>query len=166
MTAPLPPPNPAPLDPELVALLEKPHFPADPAFPKENYLQAFGRGAFQQLLIRSNQSDAVARIAPTTVTAQMVMFMASPFGFWAIDLDVRSEQGVLGRDEFIGRVRDPIRRPPAQLASVVCEQHIQARGVTKIQVADGPGIPERYQVCSLKTIGWYAAVLMLPQPSP
>lgn len=45
----------------------------------------------------------------------------------AIDLEEMSPQGVTGREDFLYRVQDPVRRPPA-MAPFTAEQHILAKG--------------------------------------
>ena len=60
-------------------------------------------------------------------------------GFWAIDFEEKSDRGVSGRDNFLNRVKDPIRRPPANIAAFIkSEQHILTQGVVKIQIAEKP----------------------------
>lgn len=154
MTAPPSQPHEPPIDPALAAMIEKPQLLVDPVFPPAGYLEVFGRAVFQQLLTEGQRSDALDRIRTTASTPQMVTFVAAPYGFWAIDLDVSSDRGVLGRSVFVDRVRDSIRRPPPQLAAVACEQHILARGVARIQISDGAKLAGGCaQVCSLRTVG-------------
>jgi len=82
---------------------------------------------------------------------------------WTIDF-AEISNGVSGKTEFLDRVKEQIRRPPPHLSSFAVEQHIIARGVVKIQVAgDSPGLSGQYQICDLKTVGWYVAVLVSPR---
>ena len=159
-------PNQVPLDPALTELISNPKLLADPVFPKDGYLEAFARGFFQHLLRQSNRENAIERIQTTSNNRHMTTLLAEGFGFWAIDLDAVSDSGVLGKDEFIGRVRERIRRPPPGLAAVAVEQHILDRGVARIQINDGPTLVGGAQVCSLKTVGWYVAALMIPKGVP
>ncbi len=159
-------PSQIPLGPALAALINNPKLLPDPVFPKEGYLQAFARGFFQHLLRESKRESAIERIQVTKNDRHMTSLLADGFGFWAIDLEAISDRGVLGKDEFAGRVREPIRRPPPELAAVAVEQHILDRGVARIQINDGPILPGGAQVCSLKTIGWYVATLMVPKRVP
>ena len=40
------------------------------------------------------------------------------------------------------------------------EQHILSHGVMQILTAERPKVPGHYEICKLKTIGWYAAQLV------
>src|SRR5262249_35483583 len=94
---------------------------------------------------------------------QMAMLVAQALGFWAIDLEATSERGVSGRDEFLSRVQETIRRPSPEMAAFTMEQHLVAKGVVKIQIEDRPPVPGEYQICKLRTIGWYVARLVSPR---
>lgn len=61
---------------------------------------------------------------------------------------------------ILAQVKEPIRRPPANMAAFTMGQHLLSHGVIKIQIAEGPSFPGEYEVCRLKTIGWYAAQLV------
>lgn len=150
------------VDPELSAMLEKPQFLAEPVFPKDNYLQVVADAVLRQVLTKMNASALIDRIRPSQPYRQMATLMAGSVGCWAIDLDETSERGVTGWEEFVSRVREPIRRPPPAMAAFTAEQHLVARGVLKIQIDDGPTAPGQYQVCKLKTVGWYVATFVLP----
>lgn len=151
-----------PLAEDLAELLAKPTLVPDPVFPKEGYLEAFGGAAFRQLLVQFDNPKLVEHIQLMNTNQQIAMFSADGFGFWAIDLDAHSERGVSGRDEFIARVKVPIRRPPPSMAAFAVEQHILARGVAKIQIEDEPPVPGLYQICRVKVVGWYLAALVSP----
>jgi hypothetical protein len=145
------------------AMLAKPPLLPDPVFPKENYLQVFGMSFFQMLLRKWQKPDLIPQITSHGSTRQMIMLMVGGVGFWAFDFEEKSDRGVSGRDEFLDRVKDPIRRPPANMAAFTVEQHQLARGVLQIQIAEGPSVPGQYEICRLKTIGWYAAQLVSPK---
>ena len=163
-TSATPPPPPAapPLDPVLARMLNEPFFIADPVYAKGNYLSEFGAAAFQAFLSENRKSHLVPRIATASNTPGMVMLRADNLACWTIDLEEISKKGVSGKNEFIDRVKDPVRRPPPEMAAFTMTQHILRRGVAKIQIADGPNLPGQYQVSSLKTVGWYVALLELP----
>ena len=144
-------------------MLEKPPLLPDPVFPKENYLQVFGASFFGSLLKDWGKPELVPQITSGGVTRQMVMLRVGWVAFWAFDFEEKSDQGVGGRDEFLDRVREPIRRPPANMAAFTAEQHLIARGVFQIQIAEGPALPEQYEICKLRTVGWYAAQLVSPK---
>jgi hypothetical protein len=146
---------------ELEDMLAKPEFLADPVFPKDDYLRSFATGFFRSILTRSNQEALIERIQVLRPHPQKATLRAGHLGFWAIDLEV-DWQGVSGREEFVSRVREPIRRPPPGLAAVALEQHILAKGVVRIQIEAEPPVAGEYQVCKLRTIGWYVAALMAP----
>ena len=110
-------------------MLKKPKFLAGPVFPKEHYLQSFGAHVFRQILAQFNKQELIGRLQVSNANQQMAMLMADGLGFWAIDLEVSSEQGVTGREEFLSRVSQPIRLPPAEMAAFTAEQHILAKGV-------------------------------------
>jgi hypothetical protein len=141
-------------------MLENPPLLPDPVFPKENYLRVFGTNFFQELLRQWQKPELIPQITSHGATRQMIMLRVGWMAFWAFDFEEKSEQGVSGRDEFRDRVKEPIRRPPANMAAFTMEQHLLARGVFKIQIAEGPALPGEYQICKLKTIGWYAARLV------
>lgn len=150
----------------LADLLAKPFFVVDPVFPKSGYLAAYAHVAFRQILTNSNLTELIGQIQVSSSTDQMVMLMARSQGFWAIDLDIASPRGVTGREEFVGRVRDPIRRPPPEVATIVAEQHILARGVSKIQIEGKPVANGGAMICPVKTIGWYYANILFPRDAP
>jgi len=152
-----------PLDLELTVMLEKPHFLVDPVFPKDSYLQAVASSVFPQVLTEMDAAALIKSIRGSQSSPQMAMLMAQSVGCWAIDLDEISRHGVTGRDEFISRVREPIRRPPPALAALAAEQHLVKRGVVQIQIDDGPSVPGQYQLCTLKTVGWYVATIVPPK---
>jgi len=156
-------PDNVPADVALAKMLENPEFLADPVFKKENYLQSFGSGIFRQLLKQLNKQELIERMQVSNVNEQMAVLMAGGFCCWAIDLNTSSANGVIGREEFLSRVSQPIRRPPPEMAAFTVEQHILAMGVAKIQIEDQPAVPGEYQICKLKTIGWYVAALASPQ---
>ena len=93
----------------------------------------------------------------------MVMLRVGWLAFWAFDFEEKSERGVSGRDEFLDRVKEPIRRPPPHMAAFTMEQHLVARGVLKIQIGGGESVPGQYEICQLKTLGWYVAQLVSPK---
>jgi hypothetical protein len=110
-----------------------------------------------------NARQLIDHVRVMNTNPQMAMLIAQPLGFWAIDLEVTSERGVTGRDKFLSRVRETIRRPPPGMASFTMEQHLLAKGVVKIQIEDKPPVPGEYQICKLKTIGWYVARMVAPK---
>ena len=144
----------------LADMLAKPPLLPDPVFPKKNYLQAFSAGFFQMLLKQWQKPELIPQITPSGSTRQMVMLRVGFLAFWTFDFEEKSDRGVSGRDEFLDRVKEPIRRPPPEIAAFTMEQHLLSHGVLQIQTADGPSLPGEYQVCKLKTIGWYSAQLV------
>ncbi len=146
--------------PHLAAMLDKPQFLADPVFPKENYLQSFGMGFFRKFLADQNQQPLIEHVRVVNADSQMAMLMTASLGFWAIDLEVKSGHGNLGRDEFVSRVALPIRRPPPGFPGM--EQHILASGVVTIQIEEEPPHTKEYQICQKRTVGWYVAGLKSP----
>jgi hypothetical protein len=152
-----------PVNLQLKEMFEKPQFIADPVFPKDNYLQTFGTSCFRQILAQSGKRELVEQVRVAKVNQQMAMLVAGSLGFWAIDIDIRSQLGVSGKDEFLSRANESIRRPPPEMAAFTAEQHILARGVVKIQIEDEPRVAEQYQICKLKIIGWYVAALVSPR---
>ena len=83
--------------------------------------------------------------------------------FRAFDFEAPSDEGVSGREAFLDRVKEPIRRPPPSMAEFTAEQNLLARGVLRTQITEGPSQPGRYEVVRLRTIGWYAAPLVSPK---
>jgi hypothetical protein len=144
------------------AMVANPPLLADPVFPKDNYLQILGTALFQKVLADINAQPLIEQMRVTKADAQMVTLLAQWISFWAIDFEVTSKRGVSGRDEFLSRVKEPIRRPPPQMAAFTAEQHLLAKGVVKIQIEDEPSVPGEYQICKLRTIGWYVARLLSP----
>jgi hypothetical protein len=144
-------------------MLAQPPLLPEPVFPEENYLAVFGINYFPALLRQWQQPELVSQIVPSGGTKQMVMFRAGWLGFWAFDFEEKSALGLSGRNEFLDRVKEPIRRPPAHMAAFTVEQHLRARGVLKIQINGGPSLPGQYQVCQLKTLGWYVAQMISPK---
>ena len=160
------PPVPAPSNDQSPAeMLEQPQFFVEPVFPRQNYLQAFATIWFRQILVQSKKEKLIEHVQVSSANEQMVMLIAvvGSLGFWAIDLEHTSARGVSGREEFLDRVKEPVRRPPPQLAAVVAEQHILAKGVAKIQIEGELLAGGKGQLCPLKTIGWYVAQLMIPR---
>jgi hypothetical protein len=86
--------------------------------------------------------------------------------FFAFDFEETSKHGLNGRNAFLDRVKEPIYRLPVPPQVPAYEHHIAARGVTQIQIKHGPSLPGEYEICKLKTIGWYAAQLVLPKTEP
>ena len=148
---------------QFAEMLANPPLLPDPVFPKENYLQVFSMSFFQMLLRQWQKPELIPQIVSSGGTRQMVMLRVGWLAFWAFDFEEKSEQGVSGRDEFLDRVKEPIRRPPANMAAFTMEQHLLSQGVIKIQIAEGPSFPGEYEACRLKTIGWYAAQLISPK---
>jgi hypothetical protein len=147
---------------ELAAMLARPEFLSEPVFRREDYLRAFATGFFRHFLRQSDELELIERIHVLKPHAQIATLRAGHLGFWAIDLDVQW-RGVSGKQEFVSRVREPIRRPPPGLAGVALEQHVLAKGVVTIQIEDESQVVGEYQVCKLRTIGWYVAALMVPR---
>ena len=150
-------------DKRFAEMLEKPPLLPDPVFPKEDYLRAFGTNFFQMLLRQWEKPELIPQITDGGASRQMVMLRVGWVAFWAFDFQEKSNDGTSGREEFLDRVKEPIRRPPPEMAAFVMEQHLIARGVLQIQIADGESLPGEYQICKLKTIGWYAAHLVSPK---
>lgn len=144
-------------------MVAKPPLLPDPVFPAANYLPVFGLSHFQVLLRHWRRPELVPQIAASGGTRQMVMLRAGWLAFWAFDFEEKSEHGVSGRDEFLDRVKEPIRRPPAHMAAFTVEQHLVSRGVLKIQISGGASLPGEYEVCPLKTVGWYVAQMISPK---
>jgi hypothetical protein len=144
-------------------MLAQPPLLPDPVFPPANYLAAFGMHFFQALVRNWQRPELIPQIAASGGTRQMVMLLAGGLGFWAFDFEEKSDRGVSGRDEFLDRVKEPIRRPPAHLAAFTVEQHLVARGVLRIQLGGGDSLPGQYEICQLKTLGWYVAQLVSPK---
>jgi hypothetical protein len=149
---------------KLAEMVQKPPLLPDPVFPKASYLQDFSMHFFTQLLAGWKKPELVREITPFGNNCQMAALRVGLIGFWAFDFDVTLNGGVSGRDEFLNRVKDPIRRPPAHMASFTSEQHILTQGVIKIQTAEKPllvpPMPGGYELVMLKTIGWYAAQIV------
>jgi len=144
-------------------MLARPPVLPEPVFPAANYLTVFGMSHFQALLRHLHRPELVSQITANGGTRQMVMLRVGWLAFWAFDFDEKSEHGVSGRDEFLDRVKEPIRRPPAHLAAFTMEQHLVSRGVLKIQVGGVESLPGQYEICQLKTLGWYVAQLVSPK---
>jgi hypothetical protein len=144
-------------------LMARPPLLPEPVFPEANYLAVFGMNYFQTLLPHWQRPELVSQIMAGGGTNPMVMFRTGWLGFWAFDFEQKSERGVSGRDEFLDRVKEPIRRPPAHMAAFTVEQHLRARGVLKIQIGGGPSLSGQYQVCQLKIVGWYVAEMISPK---
>src|SRR5262249_10272077 len=145
------------------AALAKPHLLPDPVFPKENYLQMLGSGLFPRVLRQMNAGQLAEQVRLMKADSQMVMLIAETVGFWAIDFEVISARGVKGREEFLWRLKDPILRPPPEMRAFTAEQHIIVKGVLQIQVQDQPPSSKEYQICKLRTVGWYVARLVSPK---
>jgi len=143
-------------------LLPEPDFLPDPVFPKENYLESVGVFLFRKMLFEMNVPQLIDQMRKVNASQQVAMFIAESVGFWAIDLDVTSDCGITGRQEFASRIREPIRRPPVGMATFAAEQEIVAKGVVQIQVEHEIGPTRQYELCQLRTIGWYAARLISP----
>ncbi|MBL9173691.1 MAG: hypothetical protein JNL10_09170 [Verrucomicrobiales bacterium] len=164
-----PDPESASREERLAQMLANPPLFPDPVFPKTDYLPAFGRDFFGRLLTAWGKPESVAEISDSGSSPQMVMLRVGWLAFWAFDFGEKSRRGVDGREEFLSRVKEPIRRPPPEMAALVMEQHLVARGVLNIQISEGPDLKGEYEICKLKTIGWYAAELVMPprpDPSP
>lgn len=93
----------------------------------------------------------------------MAAVLTGRLGFWAFDLDAPAINGVTVRDEFLSRTKEKVRKPPPSMATFTAEQRIVIKGVVRIQVEDGRGLPGQYEICQLKTIGWYLAEIIMPQ---
>ena len=145
-------------------MLEKPALLPDPVFPRANYLRDFAVIFFSKLCLGWQKPELVEQITFAGGNRQMVMLRASWIGFWAFDFDEKSDRGVSGREEFLDRVKDPIRRPPANMAAFTSEQHILTQGVIKIQIAEKPllvpPLSGGYELAMLRSIGWYAAQIV------
>lgn len=157
-------------DPEAAArarrfaeMLEKPPMLPDPVFPKLNYLPVFGRSFFTRALKDFQRPELISIIRENDSSLQQVMFTAGWLAFWAFDFEVVADQGRSGRDLFLDRVKEPIRRPPTHLAAFTAERHLVARGVLNIQIPEESSDASQYELCQLKTIGWYVAQLVPPQ---
>jgi hypothetical protein len=144
-------------------MLAQPPLLPDPVFPAANYLAVFAKEHFQTLLRHWQRPEMVSKITGNQGTRQMVMLQVGWLGFWAFDFEEKSERGVSGRDEFLDRVKEPIRRPPPQMAAFTVEQHLVSRGVLKIQIAGGDSLPGQYEICQLKQLGWYMAKMVSPK---
>jgi hypothetical protein len=107
-----------------------------------------------------NVPQLLDQMRKVNASPQVAMFIAESVGFWAIDLDVTSDCGITGRQEFASRIREPIRRPPVGLETFAMEQHIIVKGVVEVQVEHEIGTTRQYELCQLRTIGWYAARLI------
>lgn len=150
-------------DKRFADMLAQPPLLPNPVFPPGNYLAAFGMHFFQVLLRNWQRPELIPQITASGGTRQMVMFQVGGVGFWAFDFEEKSNRGVSGKDEFLDRVKEPIRRPPPEMATFTVEQHILARGALKIQVGGADSLPGKYEICQLKTIGWYAAQMISPK---
>jgi hypothetical protein len=144
-------------------VLAKPQLLADPVFPTENYLQALASGIFPRILRQLKAEALAGQVRVMKADSQMVMLIAQMVGFWAIDFEVASSRGVMGRDEFLWRVKEPILRPPPEMRAFTAEQHIIVKGVVQIQVQNQPPSSKEYQICKLRTVGWYVARLVSPK---
>src|SRR3974390_308546 len=152
---------------KFAAMLEKPPLLPDPVFPKASYLHNFAMKCFSQLILGWRQPELVKQITLKDADRRRVMLLVGWTGFWAFDFDEKSDRGVSGRDEFLNRVKDPILRPPANMAAFTAEHHILAKGVIKVQISEKPllvpPLPGGYELATLKTIGWYAAQIVTPR---
>ena len=146
------------------AMLAQPPLLPDPVFPAASYLADFSMNYFQMLLRHWQRPELVSQIAASGGTRQMVMLRVGWLAFWAFDFEAKSERGVSGRDEFLDRVKEQIRRPPPHMAAFTMEQHLVARGVLKIQIGGGDSVPgQSMKYANRKTLGWRGATGLLTQ---
>ena len=155
---------PPPIAKQFADMLAKPPVLPDPVFPPENFLAAFGRHFFQALLETWQRHDLVPQIADGGCNRQKAMFLVGWLGFWAFDFEEKWDNGRTVKDQFLDCVKEPIRRPPANMAAFTVEHHLVARGVLRIQIGGGPSLPGQYEICQLKTLGWYVAQMVSPKP--
>ena len=160
-----------PLDPGSAArkfaeLLQKPPLMADPVFPQQNYLEKFGELMFKRLAHECwHQPEMAQAVKFNGGDNVKAMFLAGWTGFWAFDFEEKTKQGWVGKDIFLDCVKDPIRRPPPNMAAFTAEHHILIKGAHQIQIATGNSLPGQYEVCRLKTVGWYVAKIVFPKPN-
>lgn len=104
-----------------------------------------------------------AQVRASNSDGRMAVVRTGRLGFWAFDLDAPEVNGVNVRSEFLSRTKEKVRKPPPSLAAFTTEQRIVTKGVVRIQVEDGRGLPGQYEICQLKTIGWYLAEIVIPK---
>jgi type VI secretion system ImpB/VipA family protein len=147
---------------ELKRILKRSGLPADSG-ARLNEILTLSNDGVKPGLSKWAKPELIPQITAAGGSLQMVMLRAGWVAFWAFDFEEKSNQGLTGRDEFLDRVKEPIRRPPANMAAFTMEQHLLAHGVIRVQIAAGPSVPGQYEMCGLKTIDWYAAQLVSPK---
>lgn len=135
----------------------------EPVFRKDGYLGEFSILMFRNALTEMKCEDLAAQVRASNSDGRMASVLAGGMGFWAFDLEATDANGVAVRDEFVSRTKDAARKPPPGIAAFTAEQRIVAKGVTRIQIEEGPVLPGQYEICRLKAIGWYIAEVILPK---
>ena len=147
---------------ELERMLARSRCMAEPVLSVDGYLSAFGWGYFKAILAKE-RPELCEKIQVSQASDQIVELTAANIGFWAIDLDVKlRKKGLTGLEEFEARVREPIRRPPPELAAVILGQHILSKDVVRILIGDQCSELDVNQIRHVRRIGWYLAELVAP----
>lgn len=135
----------------------------EPVFRKGGYLGEFSISMFRHQLIGMKREDLAEQARSSNSDGRTATVRAGTMGFWAFDLELPDATGVAVRNEFVSRTKDVVRKPPASIAAFTAEQRIVAKGVTRIQIEEGPALPGQFEICRLKAIGWYLAEIVLPK---
>jgi hypothetical protein len=147
------------------ALLEKPPLLHDPVFPKENYLEPFATKIYTDVLMQLGHAELARIIRTNTVEPHKVCLLAGgSLIFFAFDFEEKSKAGNSGREIFLDRVKGPVYRLPVPPQMSALDHSIAVKGVFQIQTATGEAVPGQYEICKLKTIGWYIANLVARKP--
>lgn len=150
---------------QMEALVNAPAFLTDPVLPSDHSGPELGRLVFRAVLEQIGRSDLIDQIRVTNDSPGLSSLIASGAACWVIDLDHVHDNGISGRDDFLHRVREPVRRPPPAMAHLAAEQHIISAGAHRVQVerndTDEKNAP--YKSCDLKAFGWYVAALKTPE---
>ena len=142
---------------------------ADPAtvpasvFPRETFLEDFLGPLARSLLHKSGMDSLAEELEVERENERMATAFVGGFLFFALDLDHVAEDGSTGREEFIERAGQDVRKPPPELAELAAEQVILERGALRILVDDGtPRQPGEPDVVGVRLVGWYLAQPRIP----
>jgi hypothetical protein len=133
-------------------LIREPRPVPEPFFSEQDALTDFGHFLFSAIS-RQNFPDANLELqVMSSNKTHMRSFRAGGLLFFTFD--VTDPQGA---EEFCSRVREPVRRPPPEMASFAASQRILGHDVCRISLKTSVGTNATLDV------GWYFAVAEMPR---
>ena len=155
-------------DPEMEKLLAKPEFLSDPVFSKDQYLTQVAHGMFGHFLrLAKVPPEAFKQVQQAYADSNSICLKFATLVAWTYELEAKGPDGKTGSDLFIARAKLPVAGAAA-VPSGGIQECVIGRRVVRIQVesAAHPPTSKEYQVCDVKNVGWYGAILILPNQIP